>query len=257
MENRVTVTTPEHVKLEFTTAGLGSRALSLLLDWLILGFVQSILAFFGVLFFVASANLDSLFWASVMMAIFLFLLFFIPLCYYVLTEYFMNGQTVGKRVVGLRVVTDRGVAPGFLAIFLRNLLRVVDSLPFSYLAGGISIFINRREKRIGDLVAGTMVVQMEKREAPRVQPLFSHQEPVLTLAELTGVSDRQWILLGRFLTRREAIFPEARKNLAQRLACLLLPPAKAIPGQEEFYLEAAYFQLRNQQMNWEGDFRGR
>lgn len=45
MENRVTVTTPEHVKLEFETAGLGSRALSLLLDWLILGFVQFILIF--------------------------------------------------------------------------------------------------------------------------------------------------------------------------------------------------------------------
>ncbi|MFD1394954.1 RDD family protein [Kroppenstedtia eburnea] len=257
MENRVTVTTPEHVKLEFETAGLGSRALSLLLDWLILGFVQFILIFFGILFFAASANLGSPFWASVTMGIFLFLLFFIPLCYYVLTEYFMNGQTVGKRAVGLRVVTDRGTAPGFLAIFLRNLLRMVDGLPFFYLVGGISVFFNRREKRLGDLAAGTMVVQKEKREVPRVQPLFSHREPVLTPAELVGVSDRNWALLGRFLTRREEMFPAVRQELAQRLARSLLPPAKTVAGREEFYLEAAYFQLRNRQMNREGGFHER
>ncbi|GGA57757.1 membrane protein [Kroppenstedtia guangzhouensis] len=254
MENRIAITTPEYVKLEFETAGLGSRTLSLLIDWMILGVVQFILIFFGILFFAASATLGNPFWTSVTIGVFLVLLFFIPLCYYVLTEYFMNGQTIGKRAVGLRVVTDRGTAPGFLAIFLRNLLRVVDGLPFFYLAGGISVFFNRREKRLGDLAAGTMVVQKEKREVPHVHPLFSHREPILTSSELSGISERKWELLGRFLTRREEMFPAARQELAQRLARSLLPLEKVGGGQEEFYLEAAYFQLRNRQRVGESGF---
>ena len=253
MENRIAITTPEYVKLEFETAGLGSRTLSLLIDWMILGVVQFILIFFGILFFAASATLGNPFWTSVTIGVFLVLLFFIPLCYYVLTEYFMNGQTIGKRAVGLRVVTDRGTAPGFLAIFLRNLLRVVDGLPFFYLAGGISVFLPMGSDW-GIWLRGPWSFKRKNGRFLMSIPLFSHREPILTSSELSGISERKWELLGRFLTRREEMFPAARQELAQRLARSLLPLEKVGGGQEEFYLEVAYFQLRNRQRVGESGF---
>ena len=253
MGNRIAITTPEYVKLEFETAGLGSRTLSLLIDWMILGVVQFILIFFGILFFAASGHsgeslLDLGHDRSFSVSSFHPL---VLLCSYRIFYEWTNNRETGS---GSPCGDGSRNGPGVLAIFLRNLLRVVDGLPFFYLAGGISVFFNRREKRLGDLAAGTMVVQKEKREVPHVHPLFSHREPILTSSELSGILERKWELLGRFLTRREEMFPAARQELAQRLARSLLPLEKVSGGQEEFYLEAAYFQLRNRQRVGESGF---
>ncbi|PTX55094.1 putative RDD family membrane protein YckC [Melghirimyces profundicolus] len=242
MENRVSVTTPEHVKLDFHTAGIGSRAVSLLIDWLILGVVNGTLLVFAILFSLYSTGVGTPFWSSVTIGIFLFQFFFLPLCYYTLTEYFLNGQTLGKKAMGLTVVTDRGTAPGFLAIVLRNLLRIVDTLPLLYLTGVLTVFINGKEKRLGDLAAGTMVVHRDPGRIPRIQPLYRHEAPVFTSGELIGMKDAEWALLGHFLAGREEMFPEARREIARKLALSFLPEGKAEEGREEFYLEAAYLQ---------------
>mgnify|MGYP001370475488 CR=1 FL=1 len=246
MENRVTVSTPEHVQLEFETAGIGSRAVSLLIDWLIIGTVNGVLLLVAIFFSAYSASVGNPFWSSVTLAIFLFLFFFLPFCYYTLTETFLHGQTIGKKAMSLRVVTDRGTAPGFLGIVLRNLLRVIDSLPFLYLTGLLTVFFNGREKRLGDLAAGTMVVRKESVEMPQVQPLFQHTTPPIPLDHRITLDDREWALLGRFLTRREEVFPEARKKLSKDLAHAFLPAGMVKEGREEFYLEAVYLQLKQQ-----------
>ena len=78
--------------------------------------------------------------------------------YYALFEAFRNGQTPGKRVLKIRVIKDNGRQITFFESLARNLLRVIDALPSAYLTGVISILVTKQNKRLGDLVAGTIVV---------------------------------------------------------------------------------------------------
>ncbi|MFC4078002.1 RDD family protein [Salinithrix halophila] len=249
MENRVAVTTPEYVHLEFETAGIGSRAVSILIDWLIMG-VTLLLLIVPAIFFTGFSELaGSPFWTSVVQGVFIVFLVFFPLCYYTLTETFLSGQTLGKKVTGLRVVTDRGTAPGFSAVFLRNLLRVADSLPFLYLIGISMVFFHPREKRVGDWVAGTIVVRKEGRLLPEgglIQPVEESGgllEVDLPSREFASVTEEEKMLLASFLSRRHELFPEEREDLARRLITTLLPETTVDPGQEETFLEAAYIQM--------------
>jgi uncharacterized RDD family membrane protein YckC len=77
------------------------------------------------------------------------------LLYYFTTET-MTGQTLGKRLFGLQVVTLDGRGPSTGAIFVRNLSRLVDSVPF-YLIGIIFMLSSRPRQRLGDRFAGTTV----------------------------------------------------------------------------------------------------
>ncbi|OYD09581.1 RDD family protein [Paludifilum halophilum] len=243
MENRISVTTPEFVNLEFETAGVGSRALALLLDWLILSTAGLLLLIPASLFMGLSEIVGNPFWSSLIIAVFFFLFLFLPLAYYVLTEYFMNGQTIGKKVMGLRVISDQGTAPGFLAVFLRNLLRMVDNLPLLYLVGMTAVMIHSREKRLGDLAAGTLVVSLRGQPMPQIRFLYANGEPLFASRELSPVTEQQWMTLDRYLHRREWMTPAARQTLAAKLVIVLFPDMKIEPGKEEFYLETAYIQL--------------
>jgi len=81
----------------------------------------------------------------------------VGLAYYFVAEA-ITGQTLGKRLLGLRVMRASGERPGAGAIFLRTLLRLVDALPLLYALGLIVALSTGRRQRIGDLVAGTVVV---------------------------------------------------------------------------------------------------
>lgn len=83
--------------------------------------------------------------------------------YFVVFELLWNGQTPGKRVAGTRVVRLDGSPAGALAIVVRNLVRLIDFLPGAYGVGLLTMFIDRRSRRLGDLAAGTLVIR-ERRE---------------------------------------------------------------------------------------------
>ena len=76
-----------------------------------------------------------------------------------LFETIWNGQTPGKRAFGLRVVRDGGYPITFYASAIRNLIRIADFLPFGFAAGALTIFLQSEYKRLGDLVAGTIVIK--------------------------------------------------------------------------------------------------
>ncbi|WP_316412106.1 RDD family protein [Mesoterricola silvestris] len=122
------------------------------------------------------------------------LVFFLQWLYPVFCETLAGGRTLGKRWLGLRVLMADGRPVGWMASLIRNLLRVVDILPGSYTVGFISMLVTRDFQRIGDLVAGTLVVHdpvpvpaptlpdMEPRVPPR--PLaFEDQAALLAFAE--------------------------------------------------------------------------
>ncbi len=82
----------------------------------------------------------------------------LSLGYYVVLEG-LTGATPGKQVMGLKVVKVNGDPYEWGAVILRNLLRIIDALPFLYLVGLVSVAVSKRNQRIGDLAAGTTVVR--------------------------------------------------------------------------------------------------
>lgn len=151
-QSDLTVTTPERVSFEFQVAGLGTRAIAQILDLLILAGVL-----FGVYFAaIAAGQFGSAVIGYLVAVIGTFVVIF---GYFWACEAFWSGQTVGKRVFRLRAVGDRGEPMTFFQAGIRNIVRLVDFLPYAYGVGMVVLFLNGRGKRLGDLAAGTIVVK--------------------------------------------------------------------------------------------------
>jgi uncharacterized RDD family membrane protein YckC len=85
--------------------------------------------------------------------------FIVVFGYFWISEALFSGQTLGKRAFRLRVVGDRGEPMTWVQAGIRNVIRIVDFLPYGYGVGVIVLFANGRGKRLGDLAAGTIVVK--------------------------------------------------------------------------------------------------
>ena len=176
--------------------------------------------------------------------------------YFALFEGLWHGQTPGKRVAKIRVIQQSGRAITIFESLSRNLVRVVDFLPAFYVVGTISIFITKRNQRLGDLVAGTLVVhEGQSRDAARLaipgcsrrprrrRLLLRGRRPFRQMRSagwvwptcrrskpfLSGASTWRWTC-GSLLPARLAASTAARMNLP--------PPANMHP--ETFLEEAAY-----------------
>jgi len=162
--NNYTIVTPENVELDYEIADIGSRFLATAIDFSI----QTLLIF-GALYPLDLLKLENLeskasdLFSSITGAIFLALSLLITVGYYAIQEAAFNGQTIGKRILNLRVRRENGDPIGFWESLLRNIIRLVDFLPSFYSVGLISMFFNKKAKRLGDLAAGTIVI----RELPR------------------------------------------------------------------------------------------
>ena len=176
------IDTPEQVELQFAVAGIGSRFVAQLLDFLIV-FVSLVLE---LLFFAwvganapknQSASLDTAGkWA---LAVLIFLNFAFVVGYFALFEAYWHGQTPGKRVMKLRVIKDSGRQITFFEALARNTVRLIDYMPGLYLAGVITMLCNKQNKRLGDLAAGTLVVHESRDE----QPLLPQHHAFLPVRE--------------------------------------------------------------------------
>lgn len=154
LDTTAQIETPEQVTFRFRVAGPATRALAYFLDTVFRGLF---LATLGVVLLIAGAvDRDGLFHASV--GLWLLAVFFAEWGYFVLFELLWSGASPGKRILRLRVVTIDGRPLGLVESALRNLLRGVDALPTGYVLGVLATLTNRRFQRVGDLVAGTMVV---------------------------------------------------------------------------------------------------
>jgi uncharacterized RDD family membrane protein YckC len=145
------VATPERVSFDYQVAGLGTRTIAQVLDLLIV---------FGILiavYFVAIAAL--VVGSDAATLIFLIGSFVVIFGYFWVSEALWSGQTVGKKALRLRAVGDRGEPLTFAQAGIRNIVRIVDFLPYGYGVGLVVLFANGKGKRLGDLAAGTIVVK--------------------------------------------------------------------------------------------------
>ncbi len=170
--DKLTIETPEQTVFDFPLAGVGSRAIALLLDTLI-QFVSLIIIGLGLDWMKV---FDSVLFSSVSVwaeAIWIFVAFCIYYGYYAFFESVWNGQTPGKRWTHLRVIHESGRPIAIPQAIARNIVRFIDQIPGIYAVGLVSALISRQNRRIGDIVAGTVVVHerpLEKGSAAWAEP---------------------------------------------------------------------------------------
>jgi len=193
------VETPEGVELQLRPAGPVVRALALGLD--------QIIVWAGL--FLAMIPLAML--NAVGMGIWLILLFLAQWLYPVLFEVLGSGQTPGKRAFRLRVLMEDGLPITWRPSLLRNLLRVVDALPAAYTVGLLACFCSRNFQRLGDQVAGTLVVHVEPGQRPQAMP----EVPALNVPQVLTLDEQSALL--DFGTRSLHLNPARAEELADIL----------------------------------------
>jgi uncharacterized RDD family membrane protein YckC len=180
LDNTTDVETPERIRFRHHVAGPVRRAFAYLLDVFMRGIVLLVT---GLL--VAGTSAFDTEKGKASLGLWLLVLFVLEWGWNVLFETFWRGQTPGKRMLGLRVVRD-GYPVGFIDSVLRNLLRAADFLPVGYLLGLLVMAGDRRFRRLGDRIAGTMVV-IESESVVLAPVALS---PPATAAELGGLPHR-------------------------------------------------------------------
>jgi uncharacterized RDD family membrane protein YckC len=213
-----TVLTPERVGLEYGIAGIGSRGGAVLVDTLIQAVVLTVVtlgltgATVAVTTFVETASRGT---GMLIIGVWLLTAFAITSGYFMVFEIVWNGQTPGKRLLGLRVIRESGYPIRPVDSVIRNLVRIVDWLPIAYGIGVLVMLVNARSRRLGDFAGGTLVVREGARRAlttfaPLADGPDEAQPVALSSADATLVRD--------FLVRRNGLDPNARADLARRLA---------------------------------------
>jgi uncharacterized RDD family membrane protein YckC len=214
LDTTAEVETPERVRFRYRLAGPTRRAAAYLIDLLIrLG----LLIVLGLVVRLAFGLGDGADQAS--SGVILVILFALEWGYYVVFESVWSGRTPGKRALGIRVMKEGGYPLGFVDSVLRNLLRAADFLPAGYATALLVMIADARFRRLGDRVAGTMVVMEERATVPA--PLALSPPP--TAAELEPYPQRPrltaWEREGlELFLRRTDLGPARRQELAEMIA---------------------------------------
>ena len=216
LDDRKTIQTPEGLDLDLTLAGLGSRMIAAVVDAILIG-----LLVFMVVFGASQLALSDLGGGILFQAFVTILITLVVLGYLVGFEALNEGRTPGKRAVGIRVVSSEGDSIGFLAAFLRNLLRVIDFLPAVFIVGAASILFTKTNQRIGDITANTIVIRerlphVEKAEMDQVA--YSGDR-----WDVTKVTSDDVNVIRRFATRRHSIPRDRADQIATALAEKIRP----------------------------------
>jgi uncharacterized RDD family membrane protein YckC len=233
--DQYTLETPENIEVEYEPAGLGSRFCAMLIDTLLLGAILLAMWLLLLLLFPAAVPGGATKWlAAVVLAVAIAL---VSGGYFILFELLMRGQTPGKKAMKIRVIRDDGTPVTANEVLIRNILRLVDFLPVGYALGAIVMFPNPLAKRLGDLAAGTIVVkegELDYRAHADTKAEMPAPTAVAANAELTAEERR---LVSGFLHRRHELLPEARRQLAARLAVPLHEKYGGYYNMAETYLE--------------------
>jgi uncharacterized RDD family membrane protein YckC len=240
LSDELRIETPEQVALEFATAGLGSRFLAMALDT-VLQVAAGAVAVTLLLVLVPPALFLAWMraWRPLLPAVAVLVAFCLQWGYFAGFEMVWQGQTPGKRAARIRVIKDTGRPLDVPSAILRNLLRAIDGLPAFYAVGIVCMLINRESRRLGDLVAGTVVVHERSASGPIASWITESRAdtgrpigpdaPRVSLAELAVIET--------FLARRLDLDPavQARTEadiVAPVTARTGLSPASDQPGVE-------------------------
>ena len=250
--DRLDIDTPEQIALELPLAGIGSRFLALVIDTLLQVVALVVVMIVGAIIAAATTAADrpdlDRFFSQTIGA---FVLVLLPFClywgYFAFFEILWQGRTPGKRVAGIRVIHQSGRPMTTIECIGRNLLRGVDIIPGMYGVGLISMMCNKQSKRLGDFIAGTIVVHDKAIET--AAPAWGNRTEGLTVQpELGKLSPDDLVLIETYLNRRYEIDQVVRRTSAERIVHMAVQktgvPKPADQSDDEF-LEAIARQLRD------------
>ena len=258
-EETLIIETPERVQLAFALASIGNRSLAVAIDH----FIQFFSIFAVTWLFLSISGFGDTIddsggaypllqempkWTLALMIILLFLIFS---GYFIFFEWIWNGQTPGKRLLKLRVIREDGRPITLWEAMARNLLRIFDTFPGFilpiYSVGLITIFASRRDQRIGDMFAGTVVVRERSDEAPKFSDVFStrvtdtamrrSQKQTNFTADLRGVTEAEIEVVETFLRRRDDLSERHRLWMAWRVALPIMYKIKPAYDMQTFTYE--------------------
>ena len=241
------IVTPEAVVLEFDTAGIGSRTIAEVLDLLI---QLAVLVALSIVLSLASTGGVEL-GQTLAVILTVVMTFLVIVGYPVVMETMWNGRTLGKAAMGLRVVTQEGGPVRFRHAAIRGILGLVEIWIFIGSIAIVSILFSPRNQRIGDLVAGTIVLRERTAAGPGIAvrfPVPPGFESYVASLDVTPLSAEQYSVLRSFLIRVLELSPPARMTIAVRLAnrtAVLLrhtPPPTVSPEMFLVCVAAAYQQ---------------
>jgi uncharacterized RDD family membrane protein YckC len=200
--------TPERVDLVVDLAGVGSRALAQVIDLFLITVAWIVVV---VLFMLLSPQLGV--WSAVLVFAAAFLLFWF---YFAVFETIWQGQTPGKRMLRLRVQKVGGYPIDWTEALLRNLLRPLDAF-LGYGLGVMIMLVTERSQRIGDLVAGTVVVRESSGGLAELERI-GYATPEVERTNPLELDTREYEVLHDFLARRGTIEPQAAARIEATLA---------------------------------------
>lgn len=255
--NRVSLQTPESVELEFTLAGIGNRTYAILIDYVTLGIT---LFLFWIAWAIFSTQLKDILeeifgenrglnnW---LIAIALLINFFIYIGYFVFFEVLWQGQTPGKRYAKIRVIRDDGRRVSIQQATMRSLLRTFDQVLF---IGVFLIIFGVREKRLGDLAAGTIVIQEEYLIASTNFTIAEEAKQLANqlpeIANLSLLLPDDFTTIRDYLQRRQAMAAKPKAELGLQLArqTRTLISLEKLPSglTPDIFLEAVYLAYQQQ-----------
>jgi len=218
VDESLRIETPEQIALELPIAGVGSRFLALAVDTLLQLFVGTIGAFALAIVLPLALSVAPDWLRMLGPAVAIFFLYAIYWGYFAVFEIVTSGRTPGKRVAGIRVIKDNGRPLRAYEAIARNFLRVIDFLPAMYAFGVITMLLNRNSKRLGDFVAGTIVVHDKPLDI-----VATDWGTTLTAAETIGahqaaqITAQELVLVESFLRRRLELDPLVGDDMAAQI----------------------------------------
>lgn len=234
-QDNIGIKTPEYVSLQFQLAGLGSRTAAFIIDQLILTMINIIILI--ILFIIVVGAPNTAFYLateveSITIAITIIALFLLNWGYFFAYEYFSGGRTIGKKIIGIRVIQENGHSITLLSSFIRNLLRIIDMLPANYFLGIIMVFFHSKHKRVGDLVAGTIVVHeryvKKKKKLTAIEKEIEKRGLTKTNVDidewsLNSIGAKEWKLIQTYCNRLTQLPMTERNQLTKEVADIIFP----------------------------------
>ena len=217
--------TPEAVTLAYEPAGIGSRSLAAMLDYLVVAGMSIVIAIGSIL--LATFGEVGTRVATILGLSLAFVLFW---GYFLLFETLWSGQTPGKKAMHIRVLKTTGYPISVVDSTIRNIVRIVDFLPSLYGIGIVSMFISRQSRRLGDYAAGTLVVKerVALHAADLVQvstslglpgnPLLGESDPGELAWNLYALTADDVAIMRRYLQRAPQLRGEIQTRVGSQIA---------------------------------------
>jgi len=222
VNREVRIYTPENVSLQYDVANLGSRLVAVFIDTAI-QLAVILLLVITVVFVIPSILAD--FAARIeispaIIGVILIVVFLVDFFYNIFFELVMNGQTPGKKFARIKVTSVTGEPVNFIKSFIRNLVRLVDMMPTSYIVGMVVLLLSKKCQRLGDLAANTMVIKvrdskdfkekvariLQEKEGQQQESKAEEQVKDIFISENTAefaVDEKSYRILKEYMTVRE------------------------------------------------------